>query len=142
MKKAIKVIKILSEYKVIINAGSRDGIEINEKFDIVSSEKIILEDPDTHEILDEFEAYKAVVIAKDVREKYTICETPRYAINPVGSALAGLSSINNSIYGLYETSEVKQKKLNVSEYDIHNILEKYNDDSPVIVGDHVIKIEK
>ncbi|MBO0419066.1 hypothetical protein JZO80_02740 [Vagococcus fluvialis] len=139
-EKTIKIIKILSEYSVVINAGANDGIQIGDKFDILSQEKRILEDPDTFEILDEFDSYKGTILAIDVRDRYSICETPKSTItNPTSIAMGALSeTLTRSYLG---TSTV-QSKLNVSEYDIDNIFDKYNDDSPVVIGDHVLKIEK
>ncbi|WP_367378138.1 hypothetical protein [Enterococcus gilvus] len=141
-KKDFKIIKILSEYKVIINAGERDGIKKGDKFEILDPEKRILEDPDSGEILDEFEGFKARIIAEDVKEKYTICATPkRYEANTTNTiASAAIKVINeNSLWG-YEPKKAKQDKLNVSEYEIDNIFSPYTN-SLVSEGDVVVKID-
>ncbi len=140
-KKEIKIIKILSKYKVIINAGKRDGIKNGDKFEILDPEKRILADPDNGEILDEFEGFKARIIAEDVKEKYTICETPkRYEANAANTiASAAIKVINeNSLWG-YEPKKAKQDALNVSEYEIDDIFSPYTN-SLVTEGDVVVKI--
>lgn len=141
LKKEIKIIKILSKYKVIINAGERDGIKNDDKFEILDPEKRILEDPDNGEILDEFEGFKARIIAVDVKEKYTICETPKkYESNAANVITSAVKVINeNSLWG-YEPKKAKQDALNVSEYEIDNIFSPYTN-SLVCEGDIVVKID-
>ena len=53
-EKTPQIIAILNNKQVIINVGKRDGVEVNDKFDIVDSQVKVLRDPDTHEILDKF----------------------------------------------------------------------------------------
>lgn len=130
-KKKIKIIKILSEYEVVINAGSDDGIEVNQHFNILDDEKRLLTDPDTGDILDEFTGYKAELIVKRVEKKYAICRTPRSSSDSI-SLLAQSMSL-----GLTKS---QQEKLNVSEYDIDNIFSKYTN-SIVKIGDLLEKEE-
>lgn len=140
-EKQIKIIKILSEFKVIINAGEKDGVEKDDVFEIIDPEKRILEDPDTGEILDEFEGIKAKIIATDVKEKYTICEPPKQYSGVLSATFASAAVkafTENYPYGQEGT---KQKPLNVSEYEIDNIFSPYTN-SLVRVGDIVKKIDK
>lgn len=129
--KKVKIIKILSRYSIIINSGTNDGIEVGQKFNIIDDEKRLLTDPDTGDILDEFSAYKAQVIVKSVKERYSICETPKYNTSPaISSAISDMFSNNVTQFA----GETKQKELNVSEYDIDNIFSNYSN-SIVQVGD-------
>lgn len=133
MKKT-KIIKILSEYRVVINAGSRDGVNLGDKFNIIDPNLRVLEDPDTNEILDTFTGYKAYVLVEEVNEKYSICHSPVEYEN-------GFSNVftNNllSTTGIFNNRETKVP-LNVSEYDIDDIFNKYTD-AIVSVGDEVEK---
>lgn len=133
--KKIKIIKILSEYKVIINAGSIDGIEKDDRFNIVDPKPRVLEDPDTNKILDTFPGYKSYIVAEDVKDGYSICRSPieyRGGIaSVVSNSISSLSLMN------YEAEKIK-KPLNISEYDIDDILNKYTD-SIIVIGDEVVK---
>ena len=133
MKKT-KIIKILSEYRVVINAGSRDGVNPGDKFNIIDPNLRILEDPDTNEILDTFTGYKAYVLVEEVNEKYSICHSPVEYENSFTDLF------NKDILGgsNFFNSRESKKPLNVSEYDIDDIFNKYTD-AIVSVGDEVEK---
>ena len=133
MKKTI-IIKILSEYKVVINAGYRDGVEIGDKFNIIDPNLRILEDPDTHEILDTFTGYKSYILVEEVNEKYSICHSPIEYEASYSNVFTNNLLSNTSIFNNRE----KKVPLNVSEYDIDDIFNKYTD-AIVSVGDEIEK---
>lgn len=73
MDKLFKVVKIIDEYHIVINAGERDNIKVGNKFEIFSEEGSVVKDPDTGEILGNLDAIKDVVTVQQVKEKMCIC---------------------------------------------------------------------
>ena len=68
MSKIFKVVKILDDYKLAINAGAKDQISLGQKFLIysLSDEEII--DPDTNQSLGYLEIVKGTGIVTHVQE--------------------------------------------------------------------------
>ena len=56
-RKSIKVVKLLDEYKIVINKGASDGIKLGQVF-LVYKEDEELFDPDTNESLGRLEIVK------------------------------------------------------------------------------------
>lgn len=73
MNKTIKVIKIIDDKKIIINAGIADGISYNDRLEIYAEANSDIIDPDTGENLGKLKYIKACVRAQHIEEKYTIC---------------------------------------------------------------------
>ena len=134
MTKKIIILKIISEYKIVINAGEREGVKIKDEFYILDDTVRVLQDPETNEILAEFPGYKDYVVVDQVEEKYSICSTPVRFTNPQ-------TNLNQTVLafakGISADREI-QHPLNVSEYDIDNILSKYTN-SAVLIGDELKK---
>ena len=73
MGKIYKVIKIIDEYQVVINAGKNKSLTKGQILEIfVPGEKIY--DPDTKEFLGTLDLVKAYLCVKDVFDKMCICE--------------------------------------------------------------------
>lgn len=70
-----KVIKVLDEYKIVINRGSRDGIKIGQRFLIYADTDELLQDPDTLEGLGNLEIFKGTGKAIYVKEKWATIES-------------------------------------------------------------------
>ncbi|MBG3876011.1 hypothetical protein FVW20_02955 [Desulfovibrio oxamicus] len=66
-----KVVKIISDSRVVINAGTRDGIKTGNRFIIYKTGEAIT-DPDTGEDLGPLEIVKGNGVAKHVQEKMSI----------------------------------------------------------------------
>lgn len=144
--KKIKVAKIISEYEIIINAGSEDGIEQGDSLKIVDKKDRVVKDPDSGSVLGTFPGYKAIIQAKEVAEKYTICRSPiTYQSSLISNVYNSLESLTsaaslsvldaNNIYG----TKSSQEKLNVNEDDIDDIYSTYTN-SIIKIGDEVVKI--
>ena len=73
MSKTFKVVKIISEYKVVVNAGSQDLIQEGAELEIFAPGKDII-DPDTGENLGALDYVKAKLYVIDVFPKMCICE--------------------------------------------------------------------
>lgn len=67
-----KIIKIIDDFEVIINAGKEDFIKVNDIFEIVSPGETII-DPDTKEDLGTLDFIKAKIIVKELYDKFSVC---------------------------------------------------------------------
>lgn len=82
-----KVAAIKSNYAIIINKGSDDGVEEDMRF-VIYEEGEEIHDPDTRESLGKLEYIKAKVKVKLPNEKYSWAETyETYAVSGLSSAL-------------------------------------------------------
>lgn len=137
MSKEMKIAKIISNEAVVINAGSKDGIKEEQKFQIIG--KIGLEpviDPDTGDSLGTLDELKGVVIAKTVYPNMTVAETEMHRAGGTfdySSVLKGIATTNDVLYGPYVHT-----KLNVDSDQITGGLQDSSD--PIKVGDIVTKI--
>lgn len=78
MSKIFKVVKILDDYKLAINAGTKDQVSLGQKFLIysLSNEEII--DPDTNQSLGHLEIVKGTGVVTHVQEKLCTLESNVY----------------------------------------------------------------
>nr|WP_278771755.1 hypothetical protein [Limosilactobacillus mucosae] len=133
-EKKAQIIAILNNKQVIINIGKRDGVKVDDKFDIVDSQVKILRDPDTHEILDRFHQFKQQISAIQVETKYSICSS---IFNKKENSISKLAMrqyqpvINAAI-----TTRKVGKHLNVDQSEVNDITAKYNY-SVIHIGDKV-----
>lgn len=84
--KQLRVVQILSESQLVLNAGANDGIEINDEFIIYGLGNKNIYDPETNENLGKLEIYRGTGRAIYVQEKMCILE----ALSP--SALARMQT--------------------------------------------------
>lgn len=72
MDNSFKVVKIISEYEIVVNAGSAHGISRDDTLEIfVPGEDI--QDPDTGESLGTLDTVKAYLNVKNVLSKMCVC---------------------------------------------------------------------
>ena len=94
MSKMFKVVKIINEYKIVISAGSKDGITTSQKLEVfVPGEELF--DPETEESLGTLDFIKCYLETKDVFDKMSICtnqETTASALGSFSSMFMGQSS--------------------------------------------------
>ncbi len=122
-----KIVKIPSEYEVVINAGKNKAIHVGDKFEIYSAGDEIF-DPDTGESLGALDYIKDTVEAVTVLEKMSICKH----ISNIPSAFVAFAN------SLTTTSVVE--KLNVDYDDLSSYAK-----NPLIkikLGDLVRLIER
>lgn len=84
--KCFKIVKIPSEYEVVINAGENYSITVGDKFDIYQTGEPVI-DPDTGETLGLLDFIKDTVEATTVFEKMSICKKITITFNPITAAL-------------------------------------------------------
>lgn len=126
MNKQIKIAKIISTTKLVINAGEAEGIEENQKFRILDKKGTPVTDPDTGEVIGTLDAYKATVIVSQVYEHIAVVESSKNFTS---------LNINLARYGLL--GDVKND-LNVDKTQITGL--DSTDSSPIQVGDKLIKV--
>lgn len=88
MNKQFKVVKIINEMKIVINAGSNDSIERGLKLEIYTPGEEVF-DLDTNESLGTLDTVKAYIEVVDVFPKMCIC---RNTETKIYNALAGFQN--------------------------------------------------
>ena len=127
-----KVVRILDEYRIIINAGFKNGITVNDVFEIHGVVDAIY-DPDTKELLGTLNGIKAQVKVAQVHEKMSVCKNV-VEISPIQTLIyEGLTGGR----GLSQFMSTPQK-LNVDKSQITNP-ELYE---PIQIGDKAVLIIK
>lgn len=78
MEKQLKVVSVIDDYKVVLNAGANQGIKLGQRYMIytLSNEEII--DPDTNESLGFLEIVKGTGKVTHVQEKMCTIESIEY----------------------------------------------------------------
>lgn len=118
-----KVIKIISDSEILINAGSEHKIKTGDDFDIFAPGEEIF-DPDTNESLGTLDTVKTTVEAVIIYPKMCLCKKIIYKTESV---------FNNLAAGL--TKELSySKRLNVDATEISGGL---SDDLTIRIGDLV-----
>jgi hypothetical protein len=127
-REIFKVVKIISEYSVVINAGSEQGLKLNDELEIFIPGNPVI-DPDTGEELGTLDLIKAYIEVTDVFEKMSICKN----INTVQKGF--LESINT--LNALTFTRTERVRLNVDSSQISN---DFSDlDSQIRIGDLVRK---
>lgn len=109
--KEYKIVKILDEYTLIINAGTDHDVKSGDKFQILDKKGSRVIDPDTNEVLGQLDLVKATVEVSDLQEKMCICSS-QFSVkvnSPFSGQVisSGLKSITDSL------SIAEQERLNV-----------------------------
>lgn len=72
-----KVVKIIDEYKLVINKGSDDGVTMSNRFLIYHLDEEVVVDPDTNEILGKLEIVCGEGRPEHIQERITTLVTCR-----------------------------------------------------------------
>lgn len=132
--KKYHVVKIIDEYKIVISAGSDDGIQQGDSFYVLGKETQELIDPVTNESLGYIGAKKDIVCAFEVKPKYSICENAKKTV-AYSSAIEAIKMADLSMLG-----KSKPVHLNVDIEQISGELDV--DNTPIQIGDIVELVEK
>lgn len=104
----MKVVKIINEYKIVINAGAKNGIHEGDVFEVyVEGQEVV--DPDTGENLGTLDYIKAKIVAKDIFPKMTICVNRETETTPTlsGYLLSAIGSTTEKALPLkVDTKEI------------------------------------
>lgn len=121
-----KVIKIIDDYKVVINAGYQNNVTKKDVFEIyVVGEQVY--DPDTEEPIGTLDIIKATITPITIYDKMSICINTQSDLNSL--AQTGLL-----LQGIYSG---KSKRLNVDNTQITGGLSSPDE---IKIGDKVRKI--
>lgn len=125
MTNSYKIVKIISEYKVVVNAGSNCSIEENDILEVYQPGQEVL-DPETGDSLGTLDFIKAKLRVIDVLPKMCICENR--------------DTRQSSIIDLVQNfSREERLPLNVKTTDISGGYEGI--DKKIKVGDLVRKVD-
>lgn len=121
-----KVIRILDEYRIIINAGTKNAVTDDAYFDITGAiDKVY--DPDTKELLGTLDGVKASVSPVKIFEKMCICKAKSIPLQSVANTLSpSLMALSRLLS--------KEDPLPVDKSQISNP-ETY---SPIMIGDRAV----
>jgi hypothetical protein len=121
-----KVVRILDEYRIIINAGKNDGVDDDSYFDVTGAiDKVY--DPDTKELLGTLDGVKASVSPVKIFEKMCICKAKTIPLQGVANTLSpSLLALSRMLS--------KSEPLPVDKSQISNP-ETY---SPIMIGDRAV----
>lgn len=132
MGKEIKIAKIISTTELVINAGSKQNINVGDKFQIidkVGSEPVM--DPDTGKSLGTLDIIKGMVEVTAVYPNMSIVQSERN-INPLLQSSMG---VTQSL-----TSYQVRKDLNVDKSQITGGAPQ-NENVPIRIGDIAIPMK-
>ncbi|WP_188351082.1 hypothetical protein [Leuconostoc pseudomesenteroides] len=131
--KKIKITRIIDETTFIINAGSENGIEEKDQFEILDAEGEEIKDPDSDEVIGILNSSKGIIIANTVYPKMTIAKT-----RIIGEKLR----ISNDFFKIgnpvIKESSGHPEELLVEESQISGGLERST--NPIQIGDEVTKL--
>jgi len=123
-----KVIRILSDTRVILNAGRDQGVSAGMRFRVISEGSDDIVDPETGEKLGTLMNVKGVVLAREVFDRFTIAGTEEsLEQEPLSRTLAALASSRRRL----------PQKLDVDESQIQPL---FGGDSAVRVGDEAVQV--
>lgn len=131
--KKIKIIKIVDETAFIINAGSDDGIEKDNKFEILDTEGEQIKDPESGEVLGNLNTSKGIIVAETVYPKMTIAKT-----RMVGGELTYESDILKFANPYLTRKPSHREELFVDESEVTGGLQQSS--NPIKIGDEVTKL--
>lgn len=102
-----KIIKIIDDYKVVINTGKNNKVKKGDKFEIYIK-GVELKDEETGTSYGTLDYVKAIVEAVEVFEKASVCENVEtYTEKQTPTLQAGLKSLNGIAASLYGYGEEK-----------------------------------
>jgi hypothetical protein len=131
-----KVAAVLNERELVINIGSRNGVEEDAKFKVLANEPTEIIDPETGEFLGTLDREKVRVRAVEIQERLTICRT--YRVEYIsGGALYNIFSGGLAAFGNEPPRKVVET-LRVDENTYPPPLSE--EESYVKKGDRVVQI--
>lgn len=68
MPETFKIVAILDDKTVLINAGERNDIKIGDEFNILEKGPTLIKDPDTGEVLEKVQQYKQRIYVQKVEK--------------------------------------------------------------------------
>lgn len=121
-----RIIKIIDEYNVIVNAGTNEDIKEKDKLEVFIKGEVI-KDPDTGEDLGTLDTIKTKLIVKQLFPKFCVCGNPETFVR--NSFTIGISPLL--------ASKEEEKRLNIDSTQISGGFK--DSDMKIKIGDLVRK---
>ena len=127
-----KVARILNSREIVITVGSKDGVTIGMRFDVMDTTGENITDPDTGELLGSVERQKVRVEISKVQEKLSVASTYKKKDVNVGGNIGFASQMFMPVKWVtkYETLKTDEQTWE----DLHEM------DSYVKTGDPVVEV--
>ena len=129
-----KVARILNSREMVINIGSRNGVVVGMRFDVMDTKGERVRDPDTRELLGSVERSKVRVEISKVQERLSVAST--YRTEKVNVGGTGLGSSLGDIF-MPAKWETRYETLKTNEQTWEDLDER---DSFVKIGDPVVQV--
>lgn len=117
-----KIVKIVDNYRVVINGGDNDGIKRDDTLEVFAVGQPVT-DPDTNEVLGTLDTIKAYLRVTNVYEKMSLCE----------------NEDRKRVSMLFPLENFTQFVKNPLPIDATEISGGYDSDNKIRVGDRVRK---
>lgn len=132
-----RIVKIISDKKLVINKGVNDGVRKNDSFTIISKNKgQAVKDPETGKTLGYLDAIKAHVVVTFTYPNMSIVEPPIHHVSGISDNLLNATRLKSAMYRPFE-ERAEQNALNVDLNQITGDLEE--SDEPIEIGDFAVK---
>lgn len=110
------VVKKISQFELVINRGSQDGVKLRDRFLVYYIDPDELIDPETHESLGNLEIIRGTGVATHVQEKMTTIKSDRYE-NSSGKTIRRSSNPFSAISAFSGTETIEQASKDLIEFD-------------------------
>ena len=135
MSRMFRIVRILDVRTVIINAGSRDGVDDSSRFSVVGESENIIDNV-TGEVLGTIEASRASLRPWDIMEKMTVCISDE-SIFDMTVLLRGLANLTSAPLNV-EASDISpltfRRKIRVGdEVELMKIAEEESTPKPKLL---------
>lgn len=135
-----KIVRILDQYSIVINKGSRDGVKEGMTFVIFIPTADEVEDPYTKEALGRLEVVKDYVVASHVQDRITTCVSKKKDMGSSQETGASGQTLSAAMIaecmGTHNRGDIAAERLNVNTSQISGTPEV----GPISVGDYVRSI--
>ncbi|MBC1284389.1 hypothetical protein [Listeria booriae] len=131
---SIKVVKIIDDERIVINAGTENGIKIHQQLSIIDKEGDEVIDPDTGASLGSLDIVKAIVEVEATYPKMSVCVNPEMA-KSTAEILDSLTKAQSSAFRSAFLAGTKRKNLNVNLEQVTGGYNNEKGESTINIGD-------
>ncbi|WP_156153013.1 hypothetical protein [Aeromonas sp. L_1B5_3] len=116
-----RVADIIDKFQFVLNKGSKDGVNINERYFIYSKGPMII-DPDTGNELEAVEVPKGIVVVKHVQETICVVESDEYTEKEIQKETPSTRhritwyALGSPLSSVEKTKERKSINVSVGDY--------------------------
>ena len=130
-----KVAQILNSRELVINLGTKQGVELGMYFDVLDQKGQEIRDPDTNEVLGSIERPKVRVKVTKVQDKVCIAATYKKTEVNIGGRSFGIGGFANAL--MPPKWVTKYETLKTDEQTWEDLSEE---ESYVKIGDPVVQV--